>query len=117
MPNLNRLEIIGNVGADPESRFTPEGKMVTNFSVAVNENGSEDVRTEWFNVTCWEKLAEICDKHIYKGMLVWVEGRINLQKWQDHNGVHRSSLALIANRVVFLSRPILEENDEQTDNT
>ncbi len=117
MANLNRVEIIGNVGADPEARFTPEGKMVTNFSVAVNDNRGENPRTIWFNVTCWEKLAEACNKYLSKGSLVWIEGRIDIQIWQDQDGGNLAKLALVAKRVVFLSQSKVVEHDEENNIT
>ncbi len=80
MPSLNRVQLIGNLGKDPETRFTPAGKKVTNFSVAVtrrwrNAEGENKDRTEWFNVEAWGKLGEICQEYLHKGSLVYIEGR------------------------------------------
>jgi single-strand DNA-binding protein len=80
MPALNRVELIGNLGRDPETRFTPTGKQVTSFSVAVNRRwrdaeGEQKEKTEWFNIEAWGRLGEICQEYLNKGRLVYVEGR------------------------------------------
>ena len=80
MPSLNRVQLIGNLGKDPETRFTPAGKKVTNFSVAVtrrwrSSEGDSKERTEWFNVEAWGRLGEVCQEHLHKGSLVYIEGR------------------------------------------
>ena len=79
MPALNRVQLIGNLGRDPETRYTTSGKQVTSFSVAVahrwrDSEGESKVRTEWFNVEAWGKLGEICQQYLSKGRLVFVEG-------------------------------------------
>ena len=108
MPSLNRVEIIGNVGSEPELRFTSNGKSVTSFSVACNSrytrNGESQENTEWFNVIAWNKLAENCNQFVVKGMMVYVVGRIELHKWEGQDGKERSQLNLIANNVLFLSK-------------
>ena len=109
MPNLNKLEIIGNVGQESELRFTPSGKPVTNFSVAVNRNyttadGEKKQETDWFNVNVWGKLAETCNQFVTKGQLVYVSGRVSLHTWEKQDGGTSSRLDVTANFVLFLNR-------------
>lgn len=108
MPDYNKLDIIGHVGQEPEMRFTPNGRAVTNFSVAVNRkyttsNGQRLDETEWFNVVCWGKLAETANQFIRKGNTLFVSGRIHLHHWENNEGVPRSRLQLNATTVVFLT--------------
>jgi len=109
MPSLNKVTIIGNVGSDPEMRFTPNGKPVTTFSVATNwvyttPEGERKQETEWFNVVAWNKLAEQCNQFLGKGRLVYAEGRLHTRSWEGQDGQQRSRSEVIANRVVFLDR-------------
>ena len=106
---LNRMILIGNVGADPEMRYTASGKSVTSFTVASSEkytkaNGEKVEETVWFTVTCWDKLAENVNKYTHKGMLLYVEGHIKLDEWQGQDGENRSRMAITATRVLFLSK-------------
>ena len=100
MAGLNRIILIGNLGRDVEMRFTPSGKPVANFSLAVSEQKDQ---TEWFKITAWGKTAEICNQYLAKGSQVCIEGRVKLETWDSDDG-ERSSLAVTANRVVFLSK-------------
>ena len=101
--------IVGNVGREVISRITSSGKEVANFSVAVNERMGDDEPTTWFQVTAWEKLAEIATAHIVKGQLVLVEGRIAIETWSDQNGTPQSALRLTARNIRFLgSKPETE---------
>jgi len=91
MPSLNKVIIIGNVGGEPEMRFTPNGKPVTSFSVATNwvyttPDGERRQETEWFNVVTWNKLAEQCNQSIVKGRLVYAEGRMHTRSWEGQDG-------------------------------
>ena len=109
MPSLNKVIIIGNVGSDPEMRFTPSGKPVTSFSVATNwmyttPEGERKQETEWFNVVAWNRLAEQCNQFLGKGRLVYAEGRLRTRTWDGQDGQQRSRVEVIANRVVFLDR-------------
>ena len=88
MAGLNKVMIIGNLGRDPEMRYTPSGSPVTSFSVAVSRNwksreGEAREETEWFNVTCWDKLAEIANQYLTKGKQVYIEGRLRTHSWDD----------------------------------
>ncbi|SRR5581483_305257 len=106
---LNKCTIIGNVGRDPEMRYTPQGTPVTSFSVAVSRNASTreggDAReeTEWFNVTAWNKLAEICNQFLTKGQRVYIEGRVTLHTWDGNDGQKHARLDLIANDMLMLT--------------
>ena len=109
MPSLNKVTIIGNVGGDPEMRFTPSGKPVTSFSVATNRayttpEGERKQETEWFNVVAWNRLAEQCNQFLGKGRLVYADGRMHTRNWQGQDGQQHSRTEVIANRVIFLDR-------------
>jgi single-strand DNA-binding protein len=88
---INKVIAIGNVGKDPETRYVPSGAAVTQFSIAVNESwtdkqtGEQKERTEWINVECWGKLAEICEKYLTKGKQVYIEGQLQTETWDDKN--------------------------------
>jgi single-strand DNA-binding protein len=109
MPSLNKVTIIGNVGNEPEMRFTPNGKPVTSFSVATNwvyttPEGERKQETEWFSVVAWNRLAEQCNQFLAKGRLVYAEGRLHTRSWEGQDGQPHSRMEVIANRVVFLDR-------------
>ena len=109
------ITIVGNVGRDPEMRYTPTGKAVTNFSVAVNERrGEQDVAT-WFKVTCWNGLAETVNQYLTKGRQVLVEGRIAVESWSGRDGQPQSTMTITANTVRFLGRTTAGENNEPTE--
>jgi single-strand DNA-binding protein len=100
--------IIGNLGRDPEMRFTPSGRAVTSFSVATSRNwtsaeGQRRSETEWFNIIAWGQLAEICNQYLKKGQQVYVEGRLQTRKWEDEQGNKRSSTEVIAREMVMLN--------------
>jgi single-strand DNA-binding protein len=106
---LNRVEIIGNLGKDPEMRYTANGTAMTRFSVAVGRTfqveGERREETEWFNVVAWNKLAELVQAHLTKGRKVYVEGRQSTRSWDTPDGQKRYMTELIANQVLFLDRP------------
>lgn len=87
MPALNRVQLIGNLGRDPESRYTPSGKKVSHFSIAVTNRwkagGETKENTEWVNIEAWGRLGEICQEYLKKGSLVYVEGRLKTDKYED----------------------------------
>ena len=122
MPSLNKVTIIGNVGNEPEMRFTPNGKPVTSFSVATNwvytsPDGERRQETEWFSVVAWNRLAEQCNQFLAKGRLVYAEGRIHTHNWEGQDGQQHSKIEVIANRVIFLDRrgmsPTPDEKQEE----
>ena len=100
--------IIGNVGLDPEMRYTPSGAAVCSFSVAVNKtwtsNGEKREKTTWFKVSAWRKLAETCNAYVRKGMLIMVSGEIDASAYMSQSGDARASLELTAHDVKFLTR-------------
>lgn len=110
MPDgLNRVEIIGNLGKDPEMRYTANGTAMTRFSVAVGRTyqveGERREETEWFNVVAWNRTAEITQQYLTKGSKVYVEGRQSTRSWDTPEGQKRYMTELIATRVIFLDRP------------
>lgn len=114
---LNKVMIIGGLGADPEMRYTPSGKPVTSFSVAVNRGwrtseGERREATEWFNVVSWGNLAEICNQHLRKGSQVYIEGRLQTRSWEDAEGVRHFRTELVANEMIMLDSrgPMIEED-------
>jgi single-strand DNA-binding protein len=109
MPSLNKVTIIGNVGKEPEMRYTSNGKPVTSFSVATNwlytsPEGERKQETEWFSVVAWDRLAEQCNQFLAKGKLVYAEGRLRTRTWDGQDGQHHTTVEVIANRVIFLDR-------------
>ncbi len=108
---LNKVQIIGNLGRDPELRSTPTGKPVANFTVAVSRvgrdaGGERTEETEWFRINAWDKLAETCAQYLKKGAKVYVEGRLQTRKYSDRDGVERTSVEVVANELLMLdSRP------------
>jgi single-strand DNA-binding protein len=105
--SLNKCMIIGNLGRDPEMRYTPSGQAVTQFTVAVNRNykdsqGEWQEDTEWFRVVCWAQLAERTAENLRKGRKVYVEGRIQTRQWEDQSGQKRYTTELIAQTVTAL---------------
>lgn len=106
---MNKIFIIGNVGGDPEMRYTPNGDPVTSFSVATNRRytsqGEQREETQWFRVSAWNRLAETCNQYVTKGMKVFVDGRLSVQEYVAQDGQTRTSLNVTAFDVQFLSRP------------
>ena len=108
--SLNQILLIGNAGTDPEIRYTPSGKPVTNFRLAVSnkwrdQNGEWTEDTEWFTVTAWERQAESVNQYLAKGRRVFVDGRLSTRQYTSNSGEARTSLEVRASRVVFLDSP------------
>jgi single-strand DNA-binding protein len=104
---INKAILVGRLGKDPEVRYTPDGMMVTNFTLATDEqrkdkNGERVRTTEWHRIVTFGKLAEICGKYLTKGKLVFVEGRIRTQAWEDKEGNKRSTTEIIASDMRML---------------
>jgi single-strand DNA-binding protein len=104
---LNRVQIIGNLGRDPELRFTQDGTPVANFTVAVNESwrsrgGDQRERTEWFRVVAWNQLAEIANQYLRTGSKVFIEGRLQTREWQDREGNDRTTTELVVRDMIML---------------
>jgi len=109
MVSLNKVMLIGNVGSDPEMRFTPNGTPVTSFRIATNRifssvDGERKQETDWFTVVAWNKLAEQCNQFLNKGKLVYVEGRLRSRSWDGTDGQKHYRTEVIASRVTFLDR-------------
>ncbi len=104
---LNKVMIIGNLGRDPEMRYTPSGRPVTTFSVATSRTwntseGEKHVETEWFNIVAWSNLAEICKQYLTKGQQVYIEGRLQTRHWDDQEGIKHTSVEIVANEMIIL---------------
>ncbi len=104
---LNKVIMIGRVGREPEMRYTPSGRPVTTYTIAVNRSwntsdGERHYETDWFNVVTWGNLAEICKQHLTKGQLVYIEGRLQTRYWEDSDGNKHSSTEIIANEMILL---------------
>jgi len=104
---LNKVQIIGHLGKDPEMRYTPSGKPVTTFTVAISRtwnsaDGERHNETEWFNVVAWSSLAEICKQYLAKDRLVYIEGRLQPRRWEDKEGNKHSSVEIVANEMMML---------------
>jgi single-strand DNA-binding protein len=114
---LNKMMVIGNVGSDPEMRYTPNGSPVTNFTVATNRryttaDGEQHEETEWFKIAAWNRLAETCNQYVTKGMMVYVEGRLQSRPWISQNGEPRAGNEINAFEVKFLNRPSTGQVEE-----
>ena len=105
---INKVILIGNLGADPEVRFTPSGAAVANFRIATSESwtdkqtGQKQERTEWSRIVVWGKLAELCGEYLKKGRQCYVEGRLQTREWTDKEGKKNWTTEVVANTVQFL---------------
>ncbi len=104
---LNKVMVIGNMGRDPELRYTPSGKPVTSFSLAssrswVAPDGERREETEWFNVVAWGNLAEICSQKLFKSQQVYIEGRLQTRSWEDERGQRHFRTEVVANEMIIL---------------
>jgi len=120
MASLNKIMVIGNLGTDPEMRFTPSGNQVTSFRLAATRNyttseGERRQETEWFTVTTWGKQAETCNQFLAKGRRAYVEGRLRTSSWEGQDGQKRFKTEIIADRVIFLDRPGAAPLPEETE--
>ena len=108
MPALNRVQLIGRLGRDPESHFTPTGKKVAHFSIAVSnqwngDDGEMKEYTEWVNIEAWGRLAEVCQEYLRKGSLIYLEGRMKTNKYEV-NGEPRYFTKVVASALEFLDQ-------------
>lgn len=115
--SFHKIIIVGNLGRDPELRYTPQGTPVCNFSVATNERwrdsaGEPQERTTWFRVAVWGKRAENVNQYLKKGSQVYVEGRLSVREYTDREGMVRTSLDVNASDVQFLDRRPVETDQE-----
>ena len=107
--SLNKVMLIGNLGQDPEARFTPQGTAVANLSVATNEswkdqNGEMQDRTEWHRVVMYGKMAETANEYMHKGQMVYVEGRLQTNEWEDQNQIKRKTTEIKCDNFTMLGR-------------
>ena len=107
--SLNKVILIGNLGQDPEARFTPQGTAVTNLSVATNEswkdqNGDMQDRTEWHRVVMYGRMAETASEYMKKGQMVYVEGRLNTREWEDKNQIKRRTTEIRCDNFTMLGK-------------
>jgi single-strand DNA-binding protein len=105
--SLNKVLLIGNLGSDPEVRYTAGGQAVANFTMATNESwkdkaGEKQERVEWHRITVWGKLAELCGEYLNKGRKAYVEGRLQTREWKDKEGNDRQTTEVVAENVIFL---------------
>ena len=113
MPALNRVQLIGRLGKDPESKYTPSGKKVAHFSLAVSQRwktGAETKEyTEWVNIEAWGRLGEVCQEYLKKGSLVYLEGRLKTEKYEDKGGETKYYTKVVALSLQFLDKKDKDE--------
>jgi single-strand DNA-binding protein len=113
MPTLNRIQLIGRLGKDPESKFTPNGKKVAHFSLAVSnrwkdKSGETKESTEWVNIEAWGRLGEVCQEYLKKGSLIYIEGRLKTEKYED-KGETKYFTKVVTQTLQFLDKRPAEE--------
>ena len=107
MAGVNKVILIGNLGRDPELRYTASGTAVANFTLATTENirtkdGGREDRTEWHRIVAWARTAELCAQYLSKGRSVYIDGRLQTREWEDKEGQKRRTTEIVANTVQFL---------------
>ena len=123
---LNKVLLIGNLGRNPEMRYTPSGRPVTTFSIATSRSwntsdGERRSETEWFNIVAWSSLAEICKQLLTKGQQVYIEGRLQTRRWEDSEGNKHSATEVVANEMIILgerrgeTESVEEDQSDQDD--
>lgn len=105
--SVNKVILVGNLGKDPELRYTPQGTAVTTFPIATSEkytdrDGNKQEKTEWHNLVAWRQLAEICGKYLHKGKQIYAEGKLQTRKWQDQNGIDRYTTEIVIDTMQML---------------
>ena len=123
MASVNKVTIVGNLGADPELRTTPDGQKVCSLSIATSENwtdksGQKQEKTQWHRVSVWGKMAEVCAQYLAKGRQVYVEGKLNYRQWDDkETGQKRYATDIVSQTVQFLgSKSDQPQNQGQKNN-
>ncbi len=125
MSGVNKVILVGRLGADPEVRYTPGGAAVANFRMATSENwtkdGEKQERTEWHRIVAFGKLGEICGEYLVKGKQVYIEGRIQTRSWEDRDGNKRWTTEIVASSMQMLgspgegvNAPVPQSNEEAT---
>ena len=110
MAAVNKVILIGNLGRDPELRYTQSGQAVANFTLATSENwtskeGKREERTEWHRVVAWGRTAELCAQYLSKGRTVYIEGRLQTREWENREGQKQRTTEVVAQSVQFLGGP------------
>ena len=119
-PQLNKIQLIGHLGAAPEGRFLESGKQVCNFSLAVNRrwkgsDGDNQEATDWFKIETWDGLARVSQEYLDKGSLVYIEGRLKTEMWEPEDGDPRKITKVVARDLQFLEkRPLCQERNEKS---
>lgn len=119
---LNKVELIGHLGKDPDLRYTPSGTAVATFSLATSEKykdkeGKTVTKTEWHNVVVWRSLAELCGKYLAKGRLIYIEGKIQTRSYDDRDGNQRYITEIVAKEVKFLEKSEKQGEPSNPQNT
>lgn len=117
MASLNKVTLIGNLGADPEVKFTGSGMQVANLRIATTERTKNGDKTEWHRVVVFDKQAENCKQYLSKGRQVYIEGRLQTRQWDDKDGNKKYTTEIIANRVLFLGNRSASSNATSTQST
>jgi single-strand DNA-binding protein len=107
MAGINKVILIGNLGSDPEVRYTPSGRAVANFRIATteqwtNKDGGKEERTEWHRIVAWGRLGEICGEYLHKGKQVYIEGKLQTRSWEDRDGNKRFTTEILAQSMQML---------------
>lgn len=111
MASVNKVIVVGNLGADPELRYTAGGRPVASFRVATTEqwtskNGEKGERTEWHRIVAWARLGEICGEYLHKGSQVYIEGKLQTRAWEDRDGNKRYTTEIVAQTMQMLGSPV-----------
>lgn len=109
MAGVNKVILVGNLGRDPEVRYTKNGQAVATFSLATterwtNKDGQREDKTEWHRIVAWGKLGEICGEYLTKGKQVYIEGRLQTRDWEDNDGNKRQTTEIVANNMTMLGQ-------------
>lgn len=118
MASVNKVILVGNLGAEPEIRYTPSGTAVANFTLATTEqwkgkDGEKNEKTEWHRIVAWARLGEICGEYLHKGSSVYIEGRIQTRAWDDRDGNKRYTTEIIAQNMQMLGSPGSQRKEGQ----
>jgi single-strand DNA-binding protein len=119
MASVNKVILVGNLGAEPEVRYTPSGKAVASFNLATREqwtgkDGEKGEKTEWHRIVAWARLGEICGEYLHKGSQVYIEGRLQTRTWEDREGNKRSTTEIVAQTMQMLGSPAAKGGTAKT---
>ena len=120
--SLNKVLLLGNIGRDPEVRYTASGKAVATFTLATSQrwrdqDGNDQERTEWHRIVAWGRLGEICGEYLSKGKQIFIEGRIQSREWEDQDGNKRTTVEVIANDMIMLGGGSYSSNRDVDETT